>query len=360
MISPSRAVIDLAALDHNLGIAQQNAPNSKTMAVIKANGYGHGIERVARALRLADAFAVARMEEALCLREAGIEQPILLLGGVLEASELALCVQHNLHIVVHVPEQLHMLLQARLEKPLTVWLKVDTGMHRLGMAPDRFHETWQALQESEQVADDIVVMTHFANADDPNDSYTSQQLQTFNTLTKSLDAMTSMANSAAILLNQQTHKDWIRPGIMLYGASPVLGATASNHGLKPVMTLESQLIAVNTRKQGEKIGYGHTWTCPEEMPIGVVAIGYGDGYPRHIKSGTPVLVNGIRCEIIGRVSMDMITVDLRPVKNARAGDRVVLWGEGLPAEEIALQAETIAYELFCQVTPRVKFIEKTE
>jgi alanine racemase len=320
---------------------------------VKAEGYGHGLLRVARTLD-ADAFAVACIEEALALREAGIQQPILLLEGVFDAAELPLCVRHCLAITVHHPEQVLMLERARLEYPLWVWLKVDTGMHRLGLQPEIVAAIHQRLRNCPAVAPKMGLMSHLARADERDCDATLQQLQTFNAATAGLPGERSLANSAGILGWPQTHLDWVRPGIMLYGASPFMDSLAAAEDLRPVMTLSSRLIAINRLRQGEAVGYGGTWICPMDMDVGVAAVGYGDGYPRHAPSGTPVLLNGREAALIGRVSMDMITLDLRQHPEARIGDPVVLWGEGLSVERIAQVAGTISYTLLCGVTARVR------
>ncbi len=322
-------------------------------AAVKAEGYGHGLVRVARALD-ADAFAVACIEEALTLREAGIDRPILLLEGVFEAEELASCARHDLDIAVHHPEQVRMLECARPEQPLRVWLKIDTGMHRLGLKPETVSTAWQQLHDCPAVRSDIGLMSHLARADERACDYTVRQLETFAAAAAGLPGERSLANSAGILSWPQTHFDWVRPGIMLYGASPFVDSLAPDEDLRPVMTLSTRLIAINRLRKDEPVGYGGTWTCPEDMDVGVAAAGYGDGYPRHAPSGTPVLINGREATLIGRVSMDMITLDLRRHPEARIGDPVVLWGEGLPVERIAQLADTISYTLLCGVTARVK------
>jgi len=329
------------------------APRRRVAAAVKANAYGHGLIRVARALD-ADAYAVAAIEEALVLREADIDRPILLLEGVFEAAELPLCARHDLEIVVHHPEQARMLELARLEKPLKVWLKIDTGMHRLGLEPETVPLAFQRLRACPAVAPAIGLMSHLARADERDCDYTSRQLHAFETATADLPGERSLANSAGILGWPGTHFDRIRPGIMLYGASPFMDSLGPDEDLRPVMTFHTRLISIKRLRRGEPVGYGGAWTCPEDMEVGVAAAGYGDGYPRHAPSGTPVLVNGREAPLVGRVSMDMITLDLRQHPEARIGDPVVLWGEGLPVERIARAAGTISYTLLCGITARVK------
>ncbi len=345
--------LDLEALVHNLRRVRAAAPGRRVAAAVKAEGYGHGLIRTARALD-ADAFAVACVEEALALREAGIDRRILLLEGVFEADELPLCARHDLDIAVHQPEQLRMLELARLERPLRVWLKIDSGMHRLGLAPEATAAAFQRLRACSAVQAEIGLMSHLARADERDCDYTRQQLQTFETATAGLPGERSLANSAGILGWPDTHFDWVRPGIMLYGASPFVDSLAPDEDLRPVMSFHTRQIAIKRLRRGEPVGYGGTWICPEDMDVGVAAVGYGDGYPRHAPSGTPVLINGRAAALVGRVSMDMITLDLRRHPEARIGDPVLLWGEGLPVERIAQAAGTISYTLLCGVTARVR------
>ncbi len=348
------ASINLAALRHNLAIIRQLAPKSRVMTVVKADAYGHGLLQVAEALTDADMLAVARVTEGRRLRTAGIDKPVLVLEGFFEAAEVSQALEDHLELVINNRRQLEILQQLKPDKPLVLWLKVDTGMHRLGVLPEDVADIYQQLAALDCCELPPGLMTHFANADDISHPSTALQIRSFRDVSRSMKTYLSMANSAAILAWPETYADWVRPGIMLYGASPLLGMTAAVHQLQPVMTLKSSLIAINHLQQGDCIGYGSTWCCPQDMPVGVVAIGYGDGYPRHAKSATPVLVNGQRCELVGRVSMDMITVDLRGIE-ASVGDEVILWGDGLAVEEVALCADTISYELFCGVTSRVSY-----
>jgi len=358
MTRAARAVINLSALQHNLQRARAAAPHSQQYAVIKANGYGHGMVPVAQALNDADGFGVASLEEALELRKAGIKQSILLLEGFFHSDELEHIQENDIQVVVHHEEQLVALEKWSSTghvsvKPLVTWLKVDTGMHRLGFDSSEVEEKFQRLSGCECVDKPIRFMTHLANADDLFDRTTQQQIDVFKGLLSEAEVIRSIANSAGILGWMGSYSDIARPGILLYGASPFLNETAQDRGLLPVMTLRSEIIAVKQCRKGDAVGYGGAWICPEDMSIGIVGIGYGDGYPRHAENGTPVLVNGKRVPLVGRVSMDMICVDLRAHANVKPGDEVVLWGEGLPAEEVASSASTIAYELFCAVTARV-------
>jgi alanine racemase len=352
-----QAVINLDALRHNLACVRTAAPRSRVMAVIKANGYGHGLLRVATALRDADALAVARVGEGVQLRDAGSRMRIVVLEGCFDERELVEAVGRNLDLVFHQPDQLRLLQLVRVPHAPRCWLKVDSGMHRLGFDLDAAADAYAALVQAAPGEKRPGLMTHLANADDLADPYTREQLASFGPLAKRVGAAVSISNSAGVLGWPEAHGDWVRPGLMLYGASPFAGGRAASHGLRPVMTLRSRLIAVNRYRQGDRIGYGGTYVCPEAMPVGVVAVGYGDGYPRHARSGTPVLIAGRRAALVGRVSMDMISVDLRGLPGATVGDPVVLWGEGLPIEEIAEWADTIPYQLTCGITPRVAVVE---
>ena len=354
MSRPTRAAIDLGALRANLERVRRLAPDSRIMAVIKANAYGHGIEPAARALAGADAFAVACMDEAMQVRAAGLSQPVVLLEGVFSSLELAGAGSHHFEVVVHDRQQLDLVCSLDATAELRVWLKIDTGMSRLGFPPGEARAAWDRLQAAPGVRKPVGLMTHLACADEEPDTRTPEQLALFEKVTHGLPGPRSIANSAGVLRWPAAHADWVRPGIILYGVSPVPGRNGADEGLRPAMTVSTQLISVRELARGDTVGYGATWTVPESMRIGVAAIGYGDGYPRHAPNGTPVLVRDARCALVGRVSMDMITIDLRGCPEARAGDRVVLWGEGLPVEEIATAAGTIPYELLCGVTQRVK------
>jgi len=355
VISGPSALIDLSALRHNLQCARDAAPDSRVIAVIKANAYGHGMLRAAAALDSADAFAVARVVEGVSLREAGCDKEILVLEGCFDGAELSAASQYRLELAINQSEQLDMLEQAVLPDPVRCWLKLDTGMHRLGFQVSAARDAHRRLLACDNVHSELRLMTHLANADDLKDDASRMQISEFIPIEEAFGIPASIANSAAILGWPESHRAWNRPGIMLYGASPIISGRAVDYGLKPVMTLSSHLIAVNHYAKGAALGYGGSWCCPEAMPVGVVAIGYGDGYPRHARAGTPVLLNGKRVPLVGRVSMDMISLDLRTQPDARPGDPVVLWGRGLPSEEIAECAQTISYELFCGVTSRVPF-----
>jgi alanine racemase len=349
------AVINLSACRHNLSVAKQAAPDSKCIAIIKANAYGHGMVEIAKALTEADAFGVAHLDEALILRDSGIEQPILLMEGFTSAAELDLARKHQLDCVIHTENQLQLLESSKGEK-ISVVIKIDSGMHRLGFYPEAIKNIFHRVEKCRSIHQPIQFMTHFANADDKCDDTTLKQTEVFYQSITGLDvAEVSIANSAGILGWPQSHAAWNRPGIMLYGVSPFIDSTAVDHNLQAVMTLSSQLVSIKKLKPGDAIGYGGTYVCEKEMTVGIVAIGYGDGYPRHAKTGTPVLVNNQRTRLLGRVSMDMICVDLTELVDAKINDTVLLWGDGLAIEEIARHADTIAYELLCGVTSRVEF-----
>lgn len=361
MSRPARAEIDLQALKTNLRRVRQAAPTSRVVAVIKANGYGHGIGRVAHALSGADAFGVACIDEAIELRQTGLEQRIVLLEGVFEPDEMLLVQKYKLDVVVHQQQQIDILEHVSTTPnshphTVTTWLKIDTGMHRLGFNPDESTVLYHRLLNCSIVDRSIIMMTHLANADDRNDDTTLKQLSRFDSVSDGLVCERSIANSGGILGWPQSHREWVRPGIMLYGITPFNDGVGKDLGLVPVMTVKSRLFAIHNFSKGDPIGYGGAWVCPEDMRVGVVAFGYGDGYPRQAVNGTPVLVNGQRTPLIGRVSMDMICVDLRTQPNAKVGDTVELWGKNLPAEEVAKHASTIAYDLVCGITQRVKLI----
>ncbi|KJY97774.1 alanine racemase [Pseudoalteromonas ruthenica] len=350
------ATIDFCALRANLARVKSLAPDSQVMAVLKANAYGHGLVPIAQQLADADAFAVARIEEALALRTGGITKPIVLLEGFFKASDIEIMLANNFQTVVHDEYQLEALEQAQLAGAIKVWLKVDTGMHRLGINPESINTFYRRLKDCPYVQDEVNLMTHFACADDNQDAYNEAQLQLFQTLVADKPEPLCLANSAAIINYPQSHGDWVRPGLMMYGVSPVKNTFSAQLQLTPVMTLSSEVIAVRPVRQGEPVGYGGHWRADKDTYLAVVAIGYGDGYPRHAQNGTPVLINAQRYPLVGRVSMDMITVDIGPDPSAVAvGDEAIMWGRELAIEEIAACADTIAYELLCNITPRVSY-----
>lgn len=346
------ASIDLAAIKHNLKVVRRRVPNSKIVSVVKADGYGHGISRVAGALQDADLLAVATSGEAAALRNGGWSGRLLMLEGYANTDEFELAQSLNAETVIHHQSQLEMLRQRGWSAGNRVWLKLDTGMHRLGFPLTEVRKVFSEL-ESMVGKGAVVLMSHFACADEIGSPKTGIQIQRFDDSIQGLSANQSLANSAGILNFPKSHRDMVRPGILLYGISPEPSQSAADIGLKPAMTLSCELIAINRCRKGETVGYGATYQCPEDMRIGVAAIGYGDGYPRHLRNGTPVLVNGRQAQLAGRVSMDLITLDLRGHDDAVTGDPVVLWGEGLAVETVARWADAVPYELICGVTGRV-------
>ena len=358
MSRPTTVTIDLQALRHNLARVRALAPASKVMAVVKADGYGHGLERVARALADAEAFGVAALSDAERLRAIGLRNRIVLLSGFDEAADLELLRALDVDTVVHHDSQLAMLEADRRGsgEPIRVWLKFDTGMHRLGFDPARAAELHGRLQALPNVSEELVAMTHFASSDEFCGAQTVGQIRQFSGIAAVMGAPVSLSNSAGVLGWPDAHRDWVRAGGALYGLSVVEGQCGADFGLRPVMKLSTRLIALNRVCKGERIGYSATWQCPEDMDVGVAAIGYGDGYPRTVPSGTPVLVDGQRAPLVGRVSMDLMTIDLRGVPGAKVGDEVTLWGPELPVEEIATAAGTISYELTCSITRRVRAV----
>jgi alanine racemase len=350
------ATVDLSAIRHNLGRVRALAPQSKVMAAIKADGYGHGAVPVARTLAEAgvDAFAVACLEEAVTLRDAGIGTRIALLEGVLSREEALEAAALGLEIVIHDRWQLDLLAGLAFEVPLAVWFKLDSGMHRLGFPLAEAGALLKAALAQPQWRLQGWI-THLACADDLDSPMTATQISAFKATMAYLPGARSIANSAGLIAWPQARVDWVRPGLMLYGASPLPNRTAADLDLKPAMQVASRLIAVHEIAAGETVGYGATYRCPETMRVGVVAVGYADGVHRILPTGAPVLIHGVRVPMIGRVSMDMITVDLRALPQAAVGDPVILWGNGLPAEEVATWAGTLAYELFCGLTSRVHY-----
>jgi alanine racemase len=355
MARPIQATFDLAALKNNLAVARRLAGRASIMAVIKANAYGHGLLRVASALADAEGFALLELDDAVRLREAGYRQRILLLEGCFTAQELPVAVNHKLTVMVHAREQLQMLQALPAKDQLDVFLKFNTGMNRLGFPVANAVRVIEEMKSLPCVAS-IVLTTHFADAEGP--SGIQAQMAEFNKHVARPDYQSSLANSAALLRFPEARGNWVRPGLLLYGASPLQEISADKLGLKPVMTLKSEIVSLQQLKAGNTVGYGGVFTAPHEMRIGVVACGYADGYPRHATNGVTVLVEGQRVPIAGRVSMDMLCVDLTRVPHARVGSPAVLWGEGLPIEEVAADAGTVSYELMCALAARVSVTEK--
>lgn len=350
------AHIDLEALHHNLREIKTVSPKSNILAMVKCDAYGHGAVEVAKSLELeVGAFGVMFLKEALQLRVAGIKKPIVILTGFFDAEELSAIDKLGFACMIHNFTQIEILEKANLARPLATWFKIDTGMHRLGFQPHQVQEAYQRLMQNKMVEKPLRLVTHFSDSNNIKNNKTAEQIACFEEAVADLEGEWCMANSSAILSWPKSHVHWIRPGITLYGASPFDDKNGLELNLKPAMTLSSRIITIHDLEKGATIGYGSTFRCPEKMSVGTVSIGYGDGYPRNTKSGTPILVNGIRTQLIGRVAMDMIGVDLRPIPNAKIGATVILWGRGLPVEEIAANAGECPYELFCRLTRRVHY-----
>jgi alanine racemase len=348
-----RAAIDTHALRHNLRTIRERARGARVMAVVKANAYGHGLVPTALALADADAFAVARLEEGLALRAAGISQPIVLLEGVFASEHLLEAARHGFDLVVHDPLQIELLEEFTGFSRFMLWIKIDTGMNRLGFRPEDFPAALQRVQRLQPTPLEIRLLTHLARADERDDAMTREQLARFRGAVGHLGYALSIANSAGLFGSVQLGCDWVRPGLALYGASPFENRTAAELGLHPVMSLETAVIATRKVMMGETVGYGGTWRAPRDSTIAIVAAGYGDGIARNLPAGTPVLIEGQRAPLVGRVSMDMVAVDISQLSGIHVGTRVTLWGNGLPVEEIARYADTIPYELLCAVSQRV-------
>jgi len=358
MPRPIRATVSAGALAHNLLVARAYAGRAKIWAVLKANAYGHGLERAARALEGADGFAVLDFQEAARLRVAGVAKPILMLEGIFKRGDIPLLAKYALTPVVHNPEQVALLKAADLDGEIEAYLKVNSGMNRLGFTVESVRAAYNTLRMHRQIRK-VSLMSHFADADGP--SGVQGQLDWLEEMVRPIEGLAlatrSLANSAALIRFPEARADWVRPGIMLYGCSPFPDQTAAQLDLKPAMTLSSELIATQQLQEGERVGYGFAYTAAGEMTVGVVACGYADGYPRHAPSGTPVLVNGKRTRTVGRISMDMICVDVSDIPEAYIGTPVTLWGEGLPADEVAAAAGTVSYELLCALAARVPVAE---
>jgi alanine racemase len=365
MTRPIRAEISLSALAHNYAVAKRTAPKSKVFAVVKANAYGHGLSRAAKALKHADGFATLELDSAIALRKLGIEAPILMLEGFFGEREIEVLSNYRLATAIRDVETAKQLAAASIPHPLDVFLKFNTGMNRLGIAGPMTGFAIE-LAATHKNFNDVTLMTHFATAD--GEQGIAWQMARYGEIVNQAKPILakkgfsqSVANSAALIRFQRTHLDWVRPGIMLYGSSPLADRTAAELDLKPVMTLRSEIIGVQTLTKGEVVGYGASFTAQKKMRIGIVACGYADGYPRSAPGtnthGTPVMVSGVRTRTIGRVSMDMLAVDLTDIPHAKVGASVCLWGEQLPADEVAAAAGTVAYELFCALAPRVPVVE---
>ncbi len=358
MARHARAILSTQNLLHNLSVVRQYAAGRSIIAMIKANAYGHGIRSTALRLEpYVENLGVASIDEALALRKVGVRKPITLMEGVFEPDELLIAACNNFHVVFHHEVQIDWLYSMRLPQPISTWLKIDTGMGRLGVVVADAQRLYQKLAAHGSVAYQPGLMSHFACADDTQNQRNQYQISQFRLITSLINAPTSFSNSPALFNfnKDEIQDDVVRPGLALYGISPIAGVSATSLGLKPVMTLQTRLIAVRVFERGDTLGYGARFVCPERMPVGVIAMGYGDGYPRTARDGTPVLVNGIRCHIVGRVSMDMLMIDLRNYSQAKIGDQVMLWGDGLPIEDVARHTDNIPYDLVCGVQQRVVF-----
>lgn len=360
MNSTATSIIDLPAIKHNLNLIRQLMPRQKIMAMVKSNAYGHGLVHVAKAIEHVDALGVATIDEAQQLRSAGIDTDIVVMRGFITAEEIAVFLEDSRLIAgIHDEKQIVLLEKNNTpcDKHLRIWLKIDTGMHRLGIPQASFHGIYDRLNALPFIEKNFVVCTHLADADNVDVTFTQNQIACFKKMTKHIHNEKSILNSAGILAHGFAHHEWIRPGLMLYGVSPF-----NYHGphdvtmqnFIPAMRFESKLIAIKNVSAGEKIGYSCTFTAPHEMRIGIVGMGYGDSYPRHAKNGTPVLIRGERCPIVGRVSMDMITVDVSHLERVEVDDTVTLWGRDLLVAEIAQCVNTVPHELLCHLTGRVQ------
>jgi alanine racemase len=356
MARKTLCTLSTANLLHNLGVIKSKAPKSKIMAMVKANGYGHGIRSVAQRLQGAiDALGVASIDEALALRQAKVETPITLAEGVFAPEELQLASERGFSVVFHSDHQIEWLQQIKLPAKLNAWIKINTGMGRLGFSPEAAEQALKTLSESASIVQPIGVMSHFACADEPDHPMNAKQIEAFRAFTKKHQGPKSFCNSAAIFAFPEEQYDWVRPGLALYGASPLAGKSAASLGLKPVMTFKTELIAIQNFKRGEAVGYGAGFVCPEDMPVGIASVGYGDGYPRIVREGASVLVGEERCSLIGRIAMDMAAVDLRFCAAAVVGEKVTLWGDELPVEDLAAYSDRVAYDLLTGIQNRVRF-----
>ncbi|MBS1986875.1 alanine racemase [Candidatus Dependentiae bacterium] len=350
------AILSTENLLHNLSIIKKQAPGANIIAMVKANAYGHGLRSVSLRLdKQVDSLGVASINEALALRKAGVKGPITLMEGVFSPDELLIASCEKFHVVFHEWTQIKWLQSATLPIPLAAWLKIDTGMGRLGFLPEDVVDAYEQVQAHRSIAKPLGIMSHLACADETAHPLNKQQITLFAMLANSFSGPTSLCNSAALFTLPEYHYTTVRPGISLYGISPLPNLSAAQLGLKPVMTLQTRLMAVRVARKGSSIGYGAQFVCPEDMLVGVIAMGYGDGYPRSARNGTPLLVNGIRCHTIGRISMDMMTIDLRNCPDAQVADPVILWGDGLPLEEVVRFTSSIPYDMLTAIQTRVTF-----
>ncbi|MDR3425276.1 MAG: alanine racemase [Alphaproteobacteria bacterium] len=357
MTRQTLCTLSTANLLHNLAVIKTRAPRARIMAMVKANAYGHGLRSVAQRLEgHVDALGVASIDEATALRQAGVNTPITLIEGVFAPEELALAATQGFAVVFHSAHQLRWLEATHLPGKITAWLKLDTGLGRLGFSPQDAAQALQTLSENPSIRQPVGLLSHFACADTPQHPLNKKQIAIFAAFAEQCQGPKSFCNSAALFAFPDRQQDWVRPGLALYGASPLAGRSAEELGLKPVMTFQTEIIAVQHFKRGDTVGYGAKFICPEDMPTGIIAAGYGDGYPRSLREGAPVLIGDRLCPLIGRVAMDMTAVDLRLCAQAAVGDKVTLWGKGLPIEKLTDFCDHIAYDLLTGVQNRVKFV----
>ncbi|MDD4616516.1 MAG: alanine racemase [Alphaproteobacteria bacterium] len=357
MARKTLCTLSTANLLHNVKTIKSKAPKSKILAMVKANGYGHGIRSVSQRLQgHVDALGVASIDEALALRQAGVTTPVTLIEGIFAPDELVLAAEHGFAVVFHSFHQIEWLRTAKLPKPIVAWLKLNTGMGRLGFDSQNGEEALEILSKSAAVEQPVGIVSHFACADEPTHPLNAKQIQTFRAFADGKPGPKSLCNSPGIFAFPEVHYDMVRPGIALYGGAPIVGKSAAEFGLKPVMTFRTELIAIQKFKRGDNVGYGAGYLCPEDMPVGIAAVGYGDGYPRIVRDGASVLIDNERCPIIGRIAMDMAAIDLRACADASVGDHVTLWGDGLPVENLADYCDRISYDLLTGVQNRVRFV----
>ncbi|SIT38070.1 alanine racemase 2, PLP-binding [Paraburkholderia piptadeniae] len=350
MPRPINAYIHPKAVQHNLKVVRQRAPDSRIWAVVKANAYGHGIERIYPGLEAADGIALLDLDEAVRVRQLGWKKPVLLLEGIFNCNDVKVAEEFDLTVAVHCDEQRELIVAAKPNRPIDIYLKMNSGMNRLGFARENFREAWERASASPGIGA-VSLMTHFANADEGEVDW---QLHSFDRATRDIPGARSLSNSAATMWHKRAHREWVRPGIVLYGGSPSGRAVdIADIPLRASMTLSSEIIGTQTMLAGETVGYARTYKTERETRIGVVACGYADGYPRHAPTGTPVSVDGVMTHTVGRVSMDMLTVDLTPCPNAGIGSKVELWGEQVKIDDVAASAGTIGYELMCALARRV-------
>ncbi len=357
MSRAATAVLSTENLLHNVNLLKARTKPAKMIAMVKANAYGHGIRSVASRIDgHVEMMGVASIDEALALRKVGVRSPILLAQGVFESSELLIASTEKFHVVFHHETQIEWLRKNYLPLPIQAWVKINTGMGRLGFDLERGHQAWQTLDQHKSIAKPVRIMSHFACSDEKDHPLNQEQIQAFQGFIQGISSEFSLCNSAGLLNFPDCHYDYVRPGLAMYGVSPIAHTTAADLGLKPVMTLQSCLTSVQTLKKGSTIGYGARYQCPENMPVGMIAFGYGDGYPLSARDGTPVLVNHEECKLIGRISMDMMAVDLRSNPSAKVGDPVILWGGELPLERVTEHTSTIPWAMLTGVQHRVKFL----